>query len=84
MFTPPISSEVQLFSGGLAAVGRDNSEGAAVEEGWSAGVVTGSASFNSGLGRLGFVIGIADLATVLEVMALALALWWGERDWRII
>lgn len=36
-----------------------------------------SASFemmDSGFGRLGFVIGIADLATVLEAIALARAL----------
>ena len=33
--TPPMSSELQLFSGGLAAVGRGASAtGATVEEGW--------------------------------------------------
>jgi hypothetical protein len=33
--TPPISSELQLFSGGLAAVGRGASAtGATVEDGW--------------------------------------------------
>ena len=40
--------------------------------------------FGSGLGRLGFVIGIADFAIVREAIALARARWWGERDWRII
>ena len=42
------------------------------------------APFGSGLGRLGFVIGIADFATVREAIALARARWCGERDWRII
>ncbi len=33
--TPPMSSELQLFSGGLAAVGRGASAtGATVDEGW--------------------------------------------------
>jgi len=33
--TPPMSSELQLFSGGLAAVGRGASDtGATVDEGW--------------------------------------------------
>jgi len=36
--------------------------------------------FGSGLGRLGFVIGIADFATVREAIALARARWCGERD----
>lgn len=36
--------------------------------------------FGSGLGRLGFVMGIADFATVREAIALARARWCGERD----
>ena len=36
--------------------------------------------FGSGLGRLGFVIGIADFAIVREAIALARARWCGERD----
>jgi hypothetical protein len=102
IFTPPMSSEVHAFSGGLRAVGRGASEGAAVDDGWFAATLFGedsevpavledpadigivpfnedddSTSFemtDSGFGRLGFVIGIADLATVLEAMALARAL----------
>ena len=46
--------------------------------------VSFEAPFGSGLGRLGFVIGIADFATVREAIALARARWCGERDWRII
>ena len=46
--------------------------------------VSFNAPFGSGLGRLGFVIGIADFATVREAIALARARWCGERDWRII
>lgn len=37
-----------------------------------------------GFTRFGFVIGIADLVTVREAMALARALWCGERDDLII
>jgi hypothetical protein len=103
MLTPPISREVQVFSGGLRAVGRGASDGAAVDDGWLAARLFGEDSevaavlddpngvdtvpfdddddsisldipLGSDLGRLGFVIGIADLATVLEAMALARAL----------
>ena len=104
IFTPPISNDVQLFSGGFGAVSRGASDGPATAEGWLAAragmvaseipvvpfvpVVAFSASFDapfgSGLGRLGFVIGIADFATDREAMALARARWCGERDWRII
>lgn len=104
IFTPPISNDVQLFSGGFGAVSRGASDGPTTAEGWlaaTAGIVVSeipvvpfvpavefSASlgvpFGSGLGRLGFVIGIADFATVREAMALARARWCGERDWRII
>lgn len=99
IFTPPISSDVQLFSGGLGAVRRGASDGPATAEGWlaaTAGVVSKfpivplvprivfsvslEAPFGSGLGRLGFVIGIADFAIVREAMALARARWCGERD----
>lgn len=100
MFTPPISNDVQLFSGGFGAVSRGASDGPATAEGWlaaTAGVVVSgipvvpfvtvvefSASFEppfgSGLGRFGFVIGIADFVTVREAMALARARWCGERD----
>ena len=40
--------------------------------------------FGSGLGMLGFVIGIADFAIVREAIALARARWCGARDCRII
>lgn len=100
IFTPPISNDVQLFSGGFGAVGRGASDGPVIAEGWlaaTAGVVDSelpvepfvpgvefSASFEtpfgSGLGRLGFVIGIADFATVREAIALARARWCVERD----
>ena len=93
IFTPPISNEVQLFSGGFGAVGRGASDGPATAEGWLAATadvvfselpavpfvpgVEFSASFRvpfgSGLGRLGFVIGIADFAIVREAIALARA-----------
>lgn len=33
MLTPPISSEVHVFSGGFGAVGRGASDGAAVDDG---------------------------------------------------
>lgn len=46
--------------------------------------VSFGAPFGSGFGRLGFVMGIADFATVREAIALARARWCGERDWRII
>ena len=93
IFTPPISNDVQLFSGGFGAVSRGASDGPATAEGWlaaTAGVVVSkppvmpfvpvvefSASFDApfgpGLGKLGFVIGIADFATVREAIALARA-----------
>jgi len=93
IFTPPISNDVQLFSGGFGAVRRGASEGPATAEGWLAATVGGVVSelgvvsfipavefsasftvqFGSGLGRLGFVIGIADFAIVREAMALARA-----------
>jgi hypothetical protein len=85
--TPPISSEFQVFSGGRMAVGRGASAiGATVEEGWFAfedvGDVSGAGvndegisldPFNSAFARFGFVIGIADFATVREAIALARA-----------
>jgi hypothetical protein len=85
--TPPISSEFQVFSGGRVAVGRGASAmGATVEEGWFAfedvGDVSGAGvddegisldPFNSAFARFGFVIGIADFATVREAIALARA-----------
>lgn len=88
IFTPPISNDVQLFSGGFEAVRRGASDGPVTAEGWlaaTAGVVVSelpvevefsvsfNAPFGSGLGRLGFVIGIADFATVRETMACARA-----------
>jgi hypothetical protein len=85
--TPPISNEFQVFSGGRIAVGRGASAmGATVEEGWFAFEEVGDVSgagvddegisfdpFNSPLVGFGLVIGIADLATVRDAIALALA-----------
>lgn len=96
MLTPPMSNEFQVFSGERIAVGR-GATGATVEEGWST-TLTGDASEASdvsgsfveplvcggGLTRFGLVIGMADLVTVREAMALARARWCGERDERII
>jgi hypothetical protein len=77
-----------VFCGGRIAVGRGASIiGATVEEGWfalvalcelgdvsSGGLSSSFTPFISVLGLgLGFVIGIADLATVREAMALARA-----------
>lgn len=84
---PPISSALHVFSGGLAAVGRGAAIGATVEEGWfTATELEGEESGDSesfpftsvagvcGLMRFGFVIGMADLTTVREAIALARAL----------
>jgi hypothetical protein len=88
--TPPMSRELQVFSGGFIAVIRGASAiGAAVADGWAAEVAGDdseasgeSVSFaepfvsgRGGLTRFGFVIGIADFATVLEAIALARARW---------
>ena len=91
MLTPPMSSDVQVFSGGLIAVRRGASAiGPTVDEGWLTLPPVGEASGESvlgstgaGLSRLGFVIGIADFATVRDAIAFALALWWGDRDARL-
>jgi len=91
--TPPMSSELQLFLGGLAAVGRGASAtGATVDEGWLTAELTpfveesplglglipfstpsDSLMTTSGGGLLGFVMGIADLVTVRDAIALARA-----------
>jgi len=86
MFRPPISSDVQVFSGGFIAVGRGASAiGATVDDGWLTTPFVGddcadsviSDPFVSGAGggltRLGLVIGMADLVTVRDAIALALA-----------
>lgn len=88
ILTPPISSEFQLFCGGLGAVGRSGSEvGLAADKMWFSAALwellgddSGalSSSFNPltsviGLTGLGLVIGIADLVTVREAIALARA-----------
>jgi hypothetical protein len=89
IFTPPMSRELHVFCGGRIAVGRGASMmGATVEDGWFAlvalcelGEVSNGATssslavpFISVLGlELGFVIGMADLVTVREAMALARA-----------
>lgn len=104
MLTPPISNDLQLFSGGFGAVRRGASDGPVTAEGWLAATadvvvselpkvpfdpgvefsVSLATPFRSGLGRLGFVIGIADFAIVRVAIALARARWCGERDWRTI
>jgi hypothetical protein len=89
MLTPPMSSEFHVFCGGRIAVGRGASAiGATVEDGWFALPGVGEASSevesesfvvplasSGGLIGFGFVIGIADLATVREAIALARARW---------
>jgi hypothetical protein len=93
IFTPPISSEFHVFSGGRIVVGRGASvTGATVDEGWLAlgedcegSEVEGEETVSGGgLTRLGLVIGMADLVTVREAIALARARWCGDRDERII
>ena len=85
---PPISSAFHVFSGALIAVGRGAwAIGATVDEGWFAAIAlegdesgdSESFSFTSvagvcGLMRFGFVMGMADLVTVREAIALARAL----------
>ena len=74
MLTPPMSREVQLNSG----LGLDGwAIGATVEEGWLAFPFSrvGESENSSGGGfGFGFVIGMADFATVREAIALARAL----------
>ena len=89
MFRPPISSAFHVLSGALIAVGRGAwAIGATVDEGWFAATAlegdepgddSDSFPFTSvagvcGLMRFGFVMGIADLVTVREAIALARAL----------
>lgn len=88
MFMPPISSAFHVLSGALIAVGRGAwAIGATVDEGWFAATAlegdepgdSDSFPFASdagvcGLTRFGFVMGIADLVTVREAIALARAL----------
>lgn len=92
MLTPPMSSDVHVFSGGFIAVGREAStKGPGVDGRCKTAVplpLTGEESgepsialplscsvVGGGLMRLGLVIGMADLATVREAIALARALW---------
>lgn len=93
IFTPPISSEFHVFSCGRIVVGRGASAtGATVEEGWfvlgevwEGSELEGEATVSGGdLTRLGLVMGMADLVTVREAIALARARWCGDRDERII
>ena len=72
MYTPPMSNEVRLDSG------RDlegSAMGATVDEGWLAFPLDKSApsDLSGGGFRLGFVIGIANFATVREAIVFSRA-----------
>jgi len=87
-----MSSDVQVLSGGfIIVVGRETSAiDPTADDGRSPlGEASGESAIPLGsvgvaLMRLGLVIGMADLVTVREAMALARALWWGEREARTI
>lgn len=82
---PPISSDDQVFSGGLTAVGRGTSTGVPAADAGLSSVTPGGDAVGEPLPlplesagasfTFGLVIGMADFVTLREAIALARARW---------